>query len=331
VSAAVHLSVRGLAAGYGRRQAAGSAGRAGRSRTDGRDGGAGASVLAGLDFELGAGECLAIVGRSGCGKSTLLHVLAGLLPPTAGEVLVGGREVAAADWAASGSPGCRSGHAAYMFQQDLLLPWKRVLANAVFAARVAPERQNGNLEERAAAILLEFGLEAAMDALPHQLSGGMRQRVALARTLVLDRGLVLLDEPFGSLDAFTRAEMRRWLLDVMETHPATWVLVTHDVGEAVILGDHVAVLRAHPACLQGWTDVPLSRSERRGLAAVEAAVEAGVEAGEEAGEEAGVGVRCSACGASSGDASGGAVAALEKVAALSARVRGLLGSEGTIQ
>lgn len=304
MSAAVSLCVRGLAAGYGGRQAGGRR-RAGRSRADDRHGGAGASVLAGLDFELGAGECLAIVGRSGCGKSTLLHVLAGLLPPTAGEALVGGRKVAAADWAPSGSPGCRSGHAAYMFQQDLLLPWKRVLANAVFAARVAPERQGGDLEERAAAILREFGLEASMAALPRQLSGGMRQRVALARTLMLDRGLVLLDEPFGSLDAFTRAEMRRWLLDVMETHPATWVLVTHDVGEAVMLGDHVAVLRGHPACLQGWTDVPLSRSERRGLAAAEA------------GEEAG--------------ASGGAIAAREKVAALSVRVRGLLGSEGTIQ
>ena len=323
MSAAVSLCVRGLAAGYGGGKAAGSDGRAGRSRAGPRDGGGGASVLAGLDFELGAGECLAIVGRSGCGKSTLLHVLAGLLPPTAGEVLVGGREVAAADWSAAGSPGCRSGHAAYMFQQDLLLPWKRVLANAVFAARVAPERQGGDLEERAAAILREFGLEASMAALPRQLSGGMRQRVALARTLMLDRGLVLLDEPFGSLDAFTRAEMRRWLLDVMETHPATWVLVTHDVGEAVILGDHVAVLRGYPACLQGWTDVPLSRSERRGLAAAEA--------GEAAVEGVGEGVGGSACGASSGGASGGAIAAREKVAALSVQVRRLLGSEGTIQ
>jgi ABC-type nitrate/sulfonate/bicarbonate transport system ATPase subunit len=304
MSAAVSLRVRGLAAGYGSRRAAGSDGRAGRRRAGVRAEGTGASVLAGLDFELGAGQCLAVVGRSGCGKSTLLHVLAGLLPPTAGEVLAGGHEVAAADWAASGSPGCRSGHAAYMFQQDLLLPWKRVLANAVFAARVAPERQGVDLEERAAAILREFGLEASMDALPRQLSGGMRQRVALARTLLLDRGLVLLDEPFGSLDAFTRAEMRRWLLDVMVTHPATWVLVTHDVGEAVLLGDYVAVLRGDPACLQGWTEVPLSRPERRGLAAAEA--------GEEAGGPA-----------------GGAVAAREKVAAMSARVRGLLGSEGT--
>lgn len=306
MSAAVHLSVRGLAAGYGGRQTA----------TGHRDA---VPVLAGLDVELDVGERLAIVGRSGCGKSTLLHVLAGLLPPAAGEVLVGGREVAAANWAASGSPGCRSGHAAYMFQQDLLLPWKRVLANTVFAARVSPERTADDLEERAVDILREFGLEASLEALPRELSGGMRQRVALARTLVLNRGLVLLDEPFGSLDAFTRAEMRCWLLDVMETHPATWVLVTHDVGEAVMLGDRVAVLRGRPACLEGWTDVALSRRERRGLAAAEA--------GEEAGDRAGE----SAVGASPGDPPGVAAAAREKLAALSARVRGLLGSEGRVQ
>ena len=305
MSVAVSLSVRGLAAGYGRRRSVADHGDAG-------------PVLAGLDAELGAGECLAVVGRSGCGKSTLLHVLAGLLPPTAGRVLVGGLEVATADWAASGSSGCRSGHAAYMFQQDLLLPWKRVLANAVFAAQVAPERQGGDLQERAAAILREFGLGASMDALPRELSGGMRQRVALARTLLLDRGLILLDEPFGSLDAFTRAEMRSWLLDVMDSHPATWVLVTHDVGEAVLLGDHVAVLRGQPALLEGWTDVPLSRAERRGLAALEA--------GEGVGHGGG-----SAFGASSGAGSGGAMAAQEKVAALTARIRGLLGSAGTIQ
>ena len=295
MSEAVSLSVRGLAAGYGRR----------RSGTDEADAG---PVLAGLDAELGAGECLAVVGRSGCGKSTLLHVLAGLLPPSAGQVSVGGLEVAAADWASSGAPGCRSGHAAYMFQQDLLLPWKRVLANVVFAARVAPERQGGDLEARAAGILREFGLGRSLDALPRELSGGMRQRVALARTLMLDRGLILLDEPFGSLDAFTRAEMRRWLLDVMASHPATWVLVTHDVREAVVLGDHVAVLSGHPAYLQGWTDVPLSRSERRGLAAAEA------------GEDTGA-------GAGSGDAA----SAQEKMAALSARIRALLGSQGAIQ
>ena len=109
-----------------------------------------------------------------------------------------------------------------------------------------------------------------LSALPRDLSGGMRQRVALARTLILGRGLVLLDEPFGSLDALTRADMRRWLLDAMVEHPATWVLVTHDVREAVLLGDAVAVLDGRPARLAGWVSVPLGESERRDLALREA-------------------------------------------------------------
>ncbi|MCZ7664347.1 MAG: ATP-binding cassette domain-containing protein [Thermoleophilia bacterium] len=117
-----------------------------------------------------------------------------------------------------------------------------------------------------------------LGALPRELSGGMRQRVALARTLVLSKGLVLLDEPFGSLDALTRAELQGWLLDVMEAHPATWVLVTHDVREAVLLGDRVAVLAGRPARLEGWVPIPLGRGVRRALAAAEAGEEPAVPA-----------------------------------------------------
>ncbi|MFA4965640.1 MAG: ATP-binding cassette domain-containing protein, partial [Thermoleophilia bacterium] len=183
-----------------------------------------------------------------------------------------GRVVAAAGLGASG---CRSGHAAYMFQRDLLLPWKTVLANAVFAAQVARRAGDGraptaDVRARAQTMLEEFGLGDALEALPRQLSGGMRQRVALARTLVLEAGLVLLDEPFGSLDALTRVELQGWLLDVMDVHPATWILVTHDVREAVLLGDRVAVLAGRPARLEGWVSVPFSPEERRGLAGLEA-------------------------------------------------------------
>jgi ABC-type nitrate/sulfonate/bicarbonate transport system ATPase subunit len=247
-------------------------------------------VLAGIDFELPAGECLAVVGRSGCGKSTLLNVLAGVHPPAGGRVRAGEETVAAGDWRQTDSPGCTSGHAAYLFQQDLLLPWKGALANAVFAARVAAggaaRHERRDLEDRAAGLLREFGLGDNLDSLPRELSGGMRQRVALARTVLMDRGVILLDEPFGSLDAVTRAEMRLWLLDVMAAHPATWVLVTHDVDEAVLLGDQVAVLRGRPARLEGWATTTLSRARRRRIAAVAAGVPETL-GGEPAGAEDG--------------------------------------------
>lgn len=221
------------------------------------------TVLASIDFDLQPGTCLSVVGPSGCGKSTLLHVLAGLVAPLGGEVSVDGRIVSA-----PGRQGA-SGHAAYMFQEDLLLPWKSVLANAVFPAQLSSRkgdraRPRAELEERARGLLWEFGLGGRLDALPHELSGGMRQRVALARTLVLSRGLVLLDEPFGSLDALTRADLQGWLLQVMDSHPATWVLVTHDVHEAVLLADRVAVLGGDPARLEGWVEVPVDRECRAG-------------------------------------------------------------------
>ncbi len=250
VSAPARVSLRGLCAAYP------------QSNGDG-------PVLAGVDLELAPGERLAVVGASGSGKSTLLHVLAGLLAPSAGTAEIDGCDAAAG-----------SGRAAYMFQDDLLLPWKSVLGNAAFAASVARAeddggrgmRGRGRRQERAAreaearGILEEFGLGDVLHELPGRLSGGMRQRVALARTLMLGRGLVLLDEPFGSLDTLTRAEMQRWLLDVMEAHPATWVLVTHDVREAALLCDQVVVLGGRPARLEHAARVPLNTAERRALA-----------------------------------------------------------------
>ena len=217
-------------------------------------------MLAGVDLDLLPGERLAVVGASGSGKSTLLHLLAGLLAPSAGEARVDDQD------AASGG-----GRAAYMFQADLLLPWKSVLGNAVFAAEVAGglrgrRLRRAALEAEARSILEEFGRSDVLDAMPRSLSGGMRQRIALARTLMVGRGLAPLDEPFGSLDMLTRAEMQRCLLDVMEAHPATWVLVTHDVREAALLCDRVAVLRGRPARLERAVCVPLDAAERRALA-----------------------------------------------------------------
>jgi putative hydroxymethylpyrimidine transport system ATP-binding protein len=266
----VGLSVRGLCAGYG---------------TDGRD------VLRDVTFTLPPGGRLAVVGASGCGKSTLLNVLAGVLPPAAGVVEVDGRAVGAPDLDGPGRPGARAGHAAYMFQDDLLLPWRTVLGNATLAAEAAPGSRGkaGRAVRslRARAVLTELGLGAVVDARPDQLSGGMRQRAALARTLVAGKGLVLLDEPFGSLDTLTRAELRHWLLEAMRSHPATWVLVTHDVREAVLLGDAVAVLGGRPAGLHGPIATALDEDVRLRLAAREAGVPAaaGPDPGLDAAEE----------------------------------------------
>jgi len=299
------------------------------------------AVLEDLEFELAPGERLAVVGQSGGGKSTLLHVLAGLLAPTSGEVRIGvsaggdalscvdaavgaaGPAIGAGVAGRAASPtGRAASPAAYMFQHDLLLAWKTVLDNVVFAAEMAARGScaraaRASLRAQAADMLEEFGLGGVLNALPSELSGGMRQRVALARTLLLGRGLVLLDEPFGSLDALTRAEMQSWLLDVMATHPATWVLVTHDVREAVLLGDKVAVLAGRPARLEGWVDVPLTAAERRGLAALETGgpLSPAADAGR-AGSESAVCPRPSAIDLD---------AAAHTMAQLAARVRAQLG------
>lgn len=211
-----------------------------------------ARVIEEVDLVLEPGERVALVGASGNGKTTLLNALAGLVRPIAGTVNVDGTTVA------SVAGRCTSRHAAYMLQSDLLLPWKTVRDNAALAALVArPKvswRGRGAAKaracEHAGSLLREFGLSEVLDAYPHQLSGGMRRRVALARTLGLGRGLVLLDEPFAGLDDATRGELRSWLQGVMAGHAATWVVVTHDREEAETLADRVVTLEGRPARLR---------------------------------------------------------------------------------
>jgi putative hydroxymethylpyrimidine transport system ATP-binding protein len=212
-------------------------------------------VLASISLSIRPGEFVAVIGPSGSGKSTLLDIVAGLIEPDRGEVLLDGVRLPASE---------RLGRAAYMRQKDLLLPWRTVVANAALALEVAgvPKRE---AHERARARLAEFGLAEFEAAYPAQLSGGMRQRVAFLRTLLAGRPLVLLDEPFGALDALTRAAMQDWLLHRLAGEFRTLLLVTHDVEEAIYLSDRVVVLTPRPATIASIEQVSLARPRERAM------------------------------------------------------------------
>ncbi|WP_207458988.1 ATP-binding cassette domain-containing protein [Azospirillum sp. SYSU D00513] len=201
----------------------------------------GRRVLDGIDLAVPAGQSVAVVGRSGGGKSTLMRLIAGLDRPTAGRILAGGEPVAGA------RPDVR-----LLFQDARLLPWQRVAANVGIA-------RGRGWRERALAALADVGLADRAEDWPSVLSGGQRQRVALARALVSDPGLLLLDEPFGALDALTRQEMHRLLIRIREEHGFTSLLITHDVAEAVALADRVLVLRDGRIALDLAVDLPYPR------------------------------------------------------------------------
>jgi NitT/TauT family transport system ATP-binding protein len=207
-------------------------------------------VLADVSLEAAAGAFVSILGLSGSGKSTLFGLIAGLDRPDAGRILLDGRDIAG-----------KTGLVGYMPQRDLLLPWRTLLDNAVLALDVQgvprPEAH-----DRARALLDRFGLAGFEAAYPSELSGGMRQRAALLRTVLAGRSLLLLDEPFGALDALTRADMQEWLLDVWADLRATILFITHDIDEAIFLSDIVYVLTPRPARVDLALAVPLPRPRR---------------------------------------------------------------------
>jgi ABC-type nitrate/sulfonate/bicarbonate transport system ATPase subunit len=200
-----------------------------------------------IDLELGPGEFLTIVGPSGCGKSTLLNIIAGLEQASAGDVLIDDR--AETD---------RRRFFAYMFQKDLLFPWRTIRDNVALGLEVqgTPVAQ---ARRRAIEILTRFGLDGFADTYPSQLSGGMRQRAALMRTLLCDRKFLLLDEPFGALDAMTRGVMQEWLLKVWEADHRSILFITHDIEEAIFLSDRVVMMSARPGRIKGEEVINLPR------------------------------------------------------------------------
>jgi NitT/TauT family transport system ATP-binding protein len=198
----------------------------------------GVVALQDVSLRIGPGEVLGVVGPSGCGKTTLLELVCGLQAPDAGRV--------------------RAAPAALMPQRDLLLPWLRAIDNAALALRLAGVRP-AEARRRAAPLFAAFGLEGFEEARPSELSGGMRQRVAFLRTLLSGKPVLCLDEPFASLDALTRREMQEWLAGALAREPRTVLLVTHDVEEAVLLADRVAVLSPRPGRVTAELDVPVAR------------------------------------------------------------------------
>jgi len=188
-----------------------------------------------IDVVLPQHERLGIVGPSGCGKSTLLSAVSGLVEPSEGTISIGG----------STSARERLARCALMPQRDLLLPWRTALDNGGLALENRGASR-AEAREKARPLFQRFGLGEFEDRLPAQLSGGMRQRVAFLRTLLAGKDVLLLDEPFGSLDSITRGQMQEWLLNALEQEPRTVLLVTHDVDEALLLTDHVIVLAARP-------------------------------------------------------------------------------------
>ncbi len=226
--------------------------RTGRQRLD---------VLASIDLAIAAGEFVSLIGPSGCGKSTLFNIIAGVEQPTSGMIAIDGD-----------AEHVRTGKAGYMPQQPLLLPWRTVEENVMLGLDVRHvPRKKARYE--ANELLKHFGLAEFAHNYPSTLSGGMRQRVALLRTVLFNRSFLLLDEPFGALDALTRLACQMWLLDLWQEVHSSVLFITHDVREAMLLSDRIYVLSARPARVLRIVDVDLPRPRQPEQLALEQAVQ----------------------------------------------------------
>ena len=216
----------------------------------GSGGGENVNALKDVGIEIGEGEFVSIVGPSGCGKSTLFNIIAGLIRPSSGKVLLDGDQ-----------PDDLLGRVGYMPQRDLLMPWRTVLDNTTLGLELNGVKKK-EAHKLALAEFKRFGLAGFEKQWPAKLSGGMKQRAALLRTFLAGRDLLLLDEPFGALDALTRAQMQEWLLDVWQEDRKTILFVTHDVEEAIYLSDRVYVMSGRPGRVSLCVDVELARPRK---------------------------------------------------------------------
>ena len=206
-----------------------------------------------VDLAAGAGQFVTLIGPSGCGKSTLFNIICGLMQPDAGEVRLAGRAERE-----------RAGRVAYMPQKDLLLPWRTVLDNAILGPEIAGVPRE-KARERAREWLPLFGLEGFAEAYPAVLSGGMKQRAAFLRAALQERRAILLDEPFGALDAITRRNLQEWLLAVWQRLGRTILFITHDVEEAIFLSDRVYVMTPRPGRIRMVLPIALPRPRTRAM------------------------------------------------------------------
>ncbi|TCC05180.1 ABC transporter ATP-binding protein [Kribbella soli] len=221
---------------------------------DGREGQV--TALEKIDLHVRGGEFVTLIGRSGCGKSTLLRLIAGLLPPTSGAVQVAGEPVT----------GPRR-DVSFMFQRPALLPWRSVLSNVMLPVEIdkgAGDRSKAAYRDRAHQLLELVGLQGFERRLPHELSGGMQQRVSLCRSLIRDPQVMLMDEPFSALDALTRTELSEELQRIKMELSTTIVFVTHSIEEAVVLADRVVVLTPRPGRMREVVDIDIPRPRSLG-------------------------------------------------------------------
>lgn len=207
----------------------------------------GKKVLSDISFDVNESEFITLIGPSGCGKSTIFKIITGLEKNYTGNVIIDGTDIEK-----------YQGKLAYMPQNDLLLDWRTLYKNAVLPMEIEKTDKKA-MDERIKKLLPEFKLSGEEGKYPYELSGGMKKRTALLRTFLVDSDIMLLDEPFGALDAITRSEMQQFLLEVCEKHRHTVLFITHDIDEAVYLSDRIIVLGKNPAVIKGEIKIQISK------------------------------------------------------------------------